>query len=247
MRLHDIGLPLWTSLALVFALTTGGPFPWFLFYCLAGALVLSGLWAYHASRNVDCSATVDRAAATAGEVVELRLELEIPVTRPPGLGGQRGGTAGGRRRNRNGRRRGRGPAGHLPGAGPAGHLHRPPPHPAGSPAPVPPWPPRRGSPGSPAHLPHPPGGPRRAGADGLPATGPRDGAAHPAAATRRPPADAHPGVAGPFEPERRAALPAGGQPQAHPLEAVGAVRRPLREGVRPPRHHRHRRVHRPGP
>lgn len=64
MRLHDIGLPLWTSLALVFALTTGGPFPWFLFYCLAGALVLSGLWAYHASRNVDCSATVDRAAAT---------------------------------------------------------------------------------------------------------------------------------------------------------------------------------------
>src|SRR5690606_833375 len=56
MRLHDIGLLLWTSLALVFALTTGGPFPWFLFYCLAGALVLSGLWAYHASRNVDCSA-----------------------------------------------------------------------------------------------------------------------------------------------------------------------------------------------
>lgn len=85
MRLHDIGLPLWTSLALVFALTTGGPFPWFLFYCLAGALVLSGLWAYHASRNVDCSATVDRAAATAGEVVELRLELEnrslLPVPR----------------------------------------------------------------------------------------------------------------------------------------------------------------------
>src|SRR5690606_21360420 len=79
MRLHDIGLQLWTSLALVFALTTGGLFPWFLFYCLAGALVLSGLWAYHASRNVDCSATVDRAAATAGEVVELRLELEIPV------------------------------------------------------------------------------------------------------------------------------------------------------------------------
>ena len=85
MRLHDIGLPLWTSLALVFALTTGGPFPWFLFYCLAGALVLSGLWAYHASRNVDCSATVDRAAATPGEVVELRLELEnrslLPVPR----------------------------------------------------------------------------------------------------------------------------------------------------------------------
>src|SRR5690606_4154743 len=66
-------------------LTTGGPFPWFLFYCLAGALVLSGLWAYHASRNVDCSATVDRAAATAGEVVGLRLELEnralLPVPR----------------------------------------------------------------------------------------------------------------------------------------------------------------------
>ncbi|HEY8395071.1 MAG TPA: DUF58 domain-containing protein [Thermaerobacter sp.] len=85
MRLHDIGLPLWTVLALLFALTTGGPFPWFLFYFLAGALVLSGLWAWHAHRSLDCCAAVDRAAATAGDEVELRLELEnqslLPVPR----------------------------------------------------------------------------------------------------------------------------------------------------------------------
>ena len=85
MRLQGIGLPLWTLIALAFALTTGGAFPWYLFDFLAALTLLSALWAWSLARGLEAVARVDRATATVGDRVVLELAVHneslLPVPR----------------------------------------------------------------------------------------------------------------------------------------------------------------------
>ncbi|QIA26380.1 DUF58 domain-containing protein [Thermaerobacter sp. PB12/4term] len=85
MRLQSWGLPLWTLAALVFALTTGGPVPWFLFKFLLALHLLGAGWAWLLARGLDVEARVDRGRAVAGERVELEVfvhnESVLPVPR----------------------------------------------------------------------------------------------------------------------------------------------------------------------
>ncbi|EKP94494.1 DUF58 domain-containing protein [Thermaerobacter subterraneus] len=85
MRLQSWGLPLWTLAALVFALTTGGPVPWFLFKFLLALHLLGAGWAWLLARGLDVQARVDRGRAVAGERVELEVfvhnESVLPAPR----------------------------------------------------------------------------------------------------------------------------------------------------------------------
>ena len=73
MRLQSWGLPAWTLAALLFAVTTGGPVPWFLFKFLLALHLLGAVWAALLARGLDAHARVDRASATAGERVQVEV------------------------------------------------------------------------------------------------------------------------------------------------------------------------------
>lgn len=75
MRLQSWGLPVWTLAALAFALTTGGPVPWFLAKFLAGLHLLAAAWAWVLARGLHVEARIDRPTATAGD----RIQVEVAV------------------------------------------------------------------------------------------------------------------------------------------------------------------------
>lgn len=85
MGLQSWGLPAWTLAALLFALTTGGPVPWFLFKFLVALHLLGAAWAWLLARGLDAQVRVDRAYATAGDRVQLEVfihnESILPVPR----------------------------------------------------------------------------------------------------------------------------------------------------------------------
>ncbi|WP_243123760.1 hypothetical protein [Thermaerobacter sp. FW80] len=85
IRLQSWGMPFWTLVALVFAVTTGGPVPWFLVKFLAALHLLAALWAWALARGLDVEVRVDRRRATVGEPVEVEVFVHngsiLPVPR----------------------------------------------------------------------------------------------------------------------------------------------------------------------
>lgn len=85
IRLQSWGMPFWTLVALVFAVTTGGPVPWFLVKFLAALHLLAALWAWALARGLDVEVRVDGRRATVGEPVEVEVFVHngsiLPVPR----------------------------------------------------------------------------------------------------------------------------------------------------------------------
>ncbi|WPD19380.1 DUF58 domain-containing protein [Thermaerobacter composti] len=85
IRPQNWGMPFWTLVALVFAVTTGGPVPWFLVKFLAALHLLAALWAWALARGLDVEVRVDRRRATVGEPVEVEVFVHngsiLPVPR----------------------------------------------------------------------------------------------------------------------------------------------------------------------
>ncbi|HEY8552352.1 MAG TPA: DUF58 domain-containing protein [Thermaerobacter sp.] len=85
IRLQSWGMPFWTLAALVFAVTSGGPVPWFLVKFLAALHLLAALWAWVLARGLDVEVRVGRQRATVGEPVEVEVFVHngsiLPVPR----------------------------------------------------------------------------------------------------------------------------------------------------------------------